>query len=728
MRYRKISEIILVICTICGFNVNAFTLQDAVLSGNKPQTVGTIVSTVDGENYLKLDVLGSKIEKINFKTGTVVETVFDSSTARNCNIKKWDGFIVSDDETKILLYTNSEKIYRNSFKADYYVFEIKRNNLKSLSTNGAQEVATFSPDGRMVAFVRDNNVYVKKLDYDTEIAVTVDGAKNKIINGVPDWVYQEEFKMLNSLTWSSDNLMLAFIRWNEELVPTYNIPLYKGACDPKDQYNLYPGNFGYKYPVAGMDNSKVSVVSYDVETRKMKTMGIPMATDDYIPQIRFAPTPDRLMIMTLNRNQNKIQLYSTNPRSTVSKLIYTDESKSWININDITDMVFYGADSFVITSEKSGFNHLYQYSNTGVLMRQLTQGDWNVTDYYGYDALLKTYYFQSTQDGALNRTLAKVDAKGVISKMSQKEGTYSAQFSSTYTYYINDFSDAKTPNQYTLWSNKGKQVREMLMNEEYAAKYTARNVPQKEFFTCQSDGETLNGYMIKPVNFDVSKKYPVIMSQYSGPGSQQVLNAWEIDWEQYAAAQGYIIVCVDGRGTGGRGKAWESIVYMQLGKYETIDQLAAARFMANQSYVDAKKIGIFGWSYGGYETLMAMSQPNSNYAAGVAIAPVTDWRYYDTVYAERFMRTPKENESGYNQSSPLNLVNAQKGRLLIVSGTADDNVHIANTLQYTAELTSQNKICDMMVYTNMNHSINGCDVRYQLYMKILDFYDNYLKR
>ncbi|MEG2219307.1 MAG: S9 family peptidase [Muribaculaceae bacterium] len=728
MKYAIISKIILAMCVVYGFSVQAFTLQDAVLGNYRPEAVGELISTADGESYLQIDNSGTKIDKISFKTGSVIETVFNATTARSSKIKECEGFALSSDESKLLIYTNSQKIYRNSFKADYYVYDIRHNNLKPLSLNGAQEAATFSPDGRMVAFVRNNNIYIKKIDYDTEVEVTTDGAKNKIINGVPDWVYQEEFGMLSSLTWSSDNLMLSFIRWNEENVSSYSFPLYKGACEPKDEYNLYPGRFEYKYPVAGTANSEVSVISYDVETRKLKELKIPMLKEDYIPQIKFSPIADRLMVMTLNRHQNKLQIYATNPRSTVSKLVYTDESQSWIEIEDVTNMVRYNEASFVVASEKSGFNHLYEYSNAGIQIRQLTKGDWSVTDYYGYDSLLKVHYFQSTQNSPLDRCLSKVDAKGLITKISQSSGTYSAQFNSTYTYYINNFSDLKTPNQYTLWTNKGKQVREILMNKEYATKYTASDIPQKEFFKCQSEGETLNGYMIKPVNFDSSKKYPVIMSQYSGPSSQQVLNSWKIDWEQYAATQGYIVACVDGRGTGGRGKAWKSTVYMQLGKYESIDQISAAKYMASQKYVDSSKIGIYGWSYGGYETLMAMSQPNSNYAAGVAVAPVTDWRYYDSVYAERFMRTPKENETGYNQGSPLNLINYQKGKLLIMAGTADDNVHIANTLQYTSELTMQNKICDMMIYTNMNHSINGCDTRYPLYKKILDFFDNHLKR
>lgn len=727
VQYRIAVVALAILLASSGISIKAFSLQDAVLSVNKPVAVKNVVSAKDGETYFLLSADGSRIDKINYKTGAVTETVFDASSARNCPVKKWEGFSISSDETKILLFTNSDKIYRHSFEADYYVFEIKRNNMKPVSANGAQQAATFSPDGRMVAFVRDNNVYISKLDYGTEVQVTTDGEANSVINGVPDWVYQEEFSTTSSLAWSPDNSMLAFIRWDESGVPLYNMQFYKGACNPEEKCGLYPCTEGYKYPVAGMPVSKTSVISYDVDNRVLKTMDIPGDGNDYVPQIAFSTVADRLMVMKLNRTQNRLQLFAVNPRSRISKLIYTDESKTWINIEDITRMVRYYENFFVIPSEKTGYNHLYAYSYNGSVLRALTSGQWEVTDYYGYDPALKVHYFQSTQDSPLDRTVSKADAKGAVTKVSEKKGTNKAFFNSTYTYFINNFNDVSTPDQYIIYNNKGKLVRELQMNEAYAAKYTAPGIPRKEFFTVNANGNICNAYIIKPADFNPSRKYPVIMSQYSGPGSQQVLNSWKFDWEQYAASKGYIVVCVDGRGTGGRGKEWQDIVYMQLGKYETADQIAAAAYMASQSYVDPSAIGIFGWSYGGYETLMAMSRPDSRYAAGVAVAPVTDWRYYDAIYTERFMRTPKENEAGYDAASPLNAIDMLKGRLLIMSGTADDNVHLQNTLEYTAGLTAANKTCDMMLYTNMNHSINTCNVRYPLFMKIMEFFDQHLK-
>lgn len=725
MHIFKLKNILILFFAISSLNISALTLQEAVLSEKNPETPSLITSSSDGESFYQMTD-ESRIDKIDYKTGKVITPIFDASTARNCTIKKWDGYVLSPDESKILLFTNKRMIYRHSFSADYYVFEIKRNNLKPLSENGAQQIATFSSDGRMVAFVRNNNIYIKKLDYGTEVAVTTDGVKNKIINGLPDWGYEEEFGMTNSLNFSNDNLMLSFLRWDESEVPTYSFPIYEGACNPMKEYSLYPGIYSYKYPVAGGNNSKVSVLNYDVETRKLNSVNIPMSGDYYIPQIKFSPS-DQLMVMALNRNQNKFQLFSANPRSTVAKSIYIDESTSWINIDKIIKMTHFYSKSFVIPSEKSGFNHLYEYSNAGSLIRQLTKGDWDVTKYYGYDAVANTYVFQSTQAGPLDRIISKVDAKGAITPLENKAGTNDAQYNSTLSYYIYSFSSASKPNEYILCNRQGKNIREMEMNREYAEKFNSNYVPNKEFFTCRSGDVTLNGYMIKPLDFNPNKKYPVIISQYSGPGSQEVLNKWHLDWEQYAATQGYIVACVDGRGTGGRGKEWESKVYMQLGKYETIDQLAGVSYLVSLPYVDSNKIGIFGWSYGGYETLMAMSNDKTPFAAGVAVAPVTNWKFYDSIYTERYMRTPNENDNGYFNSAPINFVNNQKGALLIIAGTADDNVHIANTYQYAAQMTSNEKLIDMMIYPNMNHSINGCDVRYILYKKITSFFDSKLK-
>ena len=726
MEYRRIytAAAFAAVLAFSGFSAGALTLEECSLE-SRPAAPAEMVSDVTGKSYFMLSADGSRVERFDYKTGDKIADVMVSENLRDCDVDSWDGFIMSPNEKLMLLYTDVEPVYRHSFKASYYVYDIARNNIKPLSENGAQEVPAFSPDSRMVAFVRDNNVFVAKLDYGTEIAVTKDGEKNKIINGVPDWVYQEEFGMLSSLTWSPDNLMLAFIKWDESEVPTYSFPLYRGECEPMEQYSYYPGQFEYKYPVAGETNSTVKVISYDVETRALKTMNVPLDSDGYVNKIEFGKTPDRLMVNTLNRNQNEMRLYAVNPRSAIAKLIYTDKSDSWI-YPSLTEMTRYYDSFFVVASERDGYRHLYQYSNAGALMKQLTKGKWEVTDFYGYDPDSRNFYFQSTQESPLDRSLAYVNTKGEVKVLFEGKGTHSAVFNSDMTYFVHGFSDTVHPDTYTLCTSKGKKLRTIEGNDGYVSRF-AGNVPSKEFFTINSGGYELNGYMIKPLDFDASKKYPVIMYQYSGPGSQLVLNRWELDWLHYAAQEGYIVVCVDGRGTGGRGKEFASIVYKQLGKYESIDQVAAAKYVASLPYVDSSKIGIFGWSYGGYETLMAMTQPGNNFAAGVAVAPVTDWRFYDSIYSERFMRTPQQNESGYESSSALGRIGNLNGRLLIVTGTADDNVHASNTFEFVAKAVAMNKILDMMVYPNKNHHINGCQTRFALYSKILDFFDARLK-
>ena len=576
---KKLLMMVFALCVCANAYAEDFTLRDAVLYQGK-KGIGEVSTSIDGESYYQMRGM-DKIVKVSFKTG-VEQVVFDASTARDCNISQWNGFSMSPDESKILLYANSELIYRHSFRADYYVYELRHNKMTKLSKAGGEEIATFSPDGRMVAYVHDNNIYIKKLDYGTEVAVTTDGKKNSVINGVPDWVYQEELAMTNSLAWSPDNLTLSFIRWDESNVKTYPLQMYKSACNPIKANELYPGMYEYKYPKAGCENATVSVISYDVENRTLKTMNVPMVKDDYIAKIVYGKTSDRLMVTKLNRHQNEITLYAVNPRSKVAKSIYSEKSDTWLNYSMLTEAVYYD-NFFIIRSEKSGWAHLYQYSNGGALMKQLTKGEWNVTEYYGYNPTTKSFYFQSTQVSPLDRTIAKVDAKGIVTPIVQGAGTYSATFSGNMAYYIQNFCDAKTPNQYRVINTlNGKTVRNLELNEEYAEKYCGNDVPKREFFQLESHGNKLNAYMIKPLNFNPNKKYPVIMSQYSGPGSQMVKNSWKVDWEEYFATQGFIVVCVDGRGTGFRGKAFESAVYMKLGKYETEDQIAAAKYMASQ--------------------------------------------------------------------------------------------------------------------------------------------------
>jgi len=711
-----------------------FTIQDFVGGSSVPYGIGAMSSSpVDGNSYLRL-VEGKKIVRYSYKNAEEETTMYSSAETKGISELRWDGFKVSKSGSRILLWTQSDAIYRYSFSADYYMADVVSGHTVKLTDGGGEEIATMSPYGTHIAFVKGNNVYIKELVYEEDgqglhdkgtVQVTTDGKKNSIIYGVPDWVYQEEFGILNSFTWSPDGKTLAFIRWDESEVPMYSMTMYEGACHPDSTRALYPGSFDYKYPVAGEKNSVVTVWCYNVETKELKQMDIPKTDEDYIPHIAFSGRNDALMVTLLNRTQNDMHIYRVNPADASATDIYHETSESWID-SELANSVNYTATSFVVPSERNGWAHLYEYTLDGKFLRQLTSGNEAVTNYYGYDAVRHLHYYQRTA-GALNRVVACVDAKGKETILGHKQGNTSARFNSDFTYYTEVFSDAKTPTQYRVCKANGKSVRELQLNSAFAEKYIGR-IPQREFFTFNSDGYDLNGYVIKPLDFDASKQYPVIMSQYSGPGSQQVLNKWKMDWETWFAMQGYVICCVDGRGTGGRGKDFESLIYLNLGKYETIDQIAAARYMAAQPYVDAKRIGIWGWSFGGYETLMAMSHKNSCFAAGVSIAPVTSWKFYDTIYAERFMRTPQENPEGYDAGAPLKLVNNLKGDLLIMFGSADDNVHIINSMQYIAKLHANGNQFDMMVYPNMNHSINGCGVRTPLYQRVLNYFDRTLKK
>lgn len=696
-------------------------IEPYVFPNNRPASPQGF--TYLGNDYLTLSADGKTIDRYDMRSGEKVETVFDVARTREITLPAIESFTFSPDGSKILVCTESEPIYRRSSKAKYYVYEIRSRLLEPLSKNfSRQRAPLFSPDGRMVAFVaEDNNIYISKLDYHSEVAVTTDGAVNSVLNGVPDWVYEEEFSTTCSMTWAPDNLTLCFLKYNESQVPSYTLPIYEGTCDPRKAYALYPGTYTYKYPVAGEPNSVVTVHSYDVETRKVIDLPLPDERIEYVPRIQYADTPARLLISTLNRDQNHFEIYACNPKSSVVKSVYVDDSNSWIEPEAYEDLRLL-PDGFVVRSSRSGFSQLYLYSYAGALVKRLTQGDFDVTDFYGIDAKGCVYY-QAARPTPMDRTIYRIDAKGVEKEISQVGGTTNATFSPDMSLAMFNYSNATTPNVYTINTSEGKQVRMVEDNAAYASRFAG--CPVKEFFTMESDGVQLNGYVIRPVN--ATGKCPVVMSQYSGPGSQSVLNRWAMDWEQAFAMKGYVVVCVDGRGTGGRGRAFSDVVYKNLGYYETIDQINAARYAASLPYADPSRVGIFGWSYGGYEALMAISQSNSPYAAAVAVAPVTDWRFYDSVYTERYMLTPQQNEDGYRISAPLNRTAFVKCPLLIMYGTADDNVHPANSLQYASELQSRGTLFDMMSFTNMNHSIYGCNSRAVVYGNMLRFFDLHLK-
>ncbi len=690
-----------------------------------PAGIGEMRPLADGKTYSMVSKDGRKIDIYSYETGKKTGTLFDLDAVKgDLKIDSFNGYQVSENGRKILLWNDVKGIWRYSFTAEYYVFDTMRGTLQRVSEKGAQRGATMSHDGLRVAYVRDNNIFISNLDYRTDIAVTTDGEVNKITNGAPDWVYEEEFGVQCTLCWSGDDQTLAFVKWNESDVPAYSFDAYRSYCDNDPLGDPYPTSFTYKYPLPGYTNSQVSVHAYDLNSRVTKEMELQLRKDDYVPDIQFDGKGERLMVMKLNRDQNDLKIYSVNPASTVATQVYSEQSKAWID-NDIYNMVKYGDDSFVIASNKSGWTHLYEYSYNGRMLRQITNGDFNVTNYYG-KSTTGNHFVQTTKLGAVNRNVAVIDIKGVMKLLHNEPGWESCSFSKDFTYYVRNWSDVNTPPQYTVWSTAGKKMNELEMNAAYASKYA--NAPKYELTTVKNaSGADMDAMIMKPSNFNVSEKYPLMMYQYNGPGSQQVTNKWHLDGLNYIAQSGYVVAIVDGRGTGGRSAEWMHSVYMHLGKYETEDQIAGAKEIAKLSYIDSSRMSLFGWSYGGYMTLMEMTAENTPFKCGVAMAAVTDWRWYDSIYTERFMRTPGQNEAGYAESSAIGRSHRLKGRLLIMSGSSDDNVHFYNTLKYTSKLSYEGHLFDMMVFTGMDHSLRTCNARTQLYRRVVNFLDTNLK-
>lgn len=701
-------------------------ISDCVFPANTAQAPKSFTYMPDGNSYAMLSEDGRSIETYDIRSGKHTGTLMSADNTREVTLPSFEGFILSPDASRIIVYTDRKPIYRRSSTARYYVYELRTRMLVPLSHEFTHtQIPVFSPDSRMVAFVANNNIYIKKLDYNSEVAVTKDGSTGKIINGATDWTYEEEFSTTSTLAWAPDNTALSYVRFDESQVPVYSLEMYQGSCNQQNKYALYPGQMSYKYPVAGEHNSRVTLHSYDIDDRRVKDIALPDRRIEYIPRICYGPTAKELMVVTLNRDQNRMEIYSVNPPASTSRSVYVQESaKGWILPQSYEDMHF-GKSGFVVAAPDSkGHVQLKKYAYTGAHLANITSDDCDVTAYYGEDASGR-HYWQAASPTPMERTVMRSTPKGAIA-VSAKSGTNSAQFSPAMNYCVINHSDTKTPPVYTLSGADGSKIRVLEDNaalKQHASKWTV----DKEFITIPSDGCQLNAYIFKPHNFDPSKKYPVVMYQYSGPGSQEVLDRWQFDWMNYFAHKGFIIMCADGRGTGGRGTDFMYKVYRNLGYYETIDQIAAARYAASLPYVDAAHIGIFGWSYGGYETLMAVSAEGNPYRAAVAVAPVTDWRYYDTVYAERFMLTPRQNDDGYNNSAPIKRASDMSARLLLMYGTADDNVHPANSIEYVSALQSNGILCDMLVFPNMNHSIYGCNSRALVYGRMFDFFNRELR-
>ena len=709
------------------------TLHDVMYGGYWPQTYAAIKPMADGEHFARMSNDRSMILMGSFKNGEIVDTLFNAATARGFEGKRIDGYQFSPDERLILLQTKTRSIYRNSFTAEHFIFNRKNNKAEALSGNGAQQVPKFSPDGTMIAFVRDNNIFLVKLLFgNSESQVTTDGEFRKIINGIPDWVNEEEFMNNCSYDFSADSKVIAYIKYDESEVMMYDMPMYTGG--QSDEYFDFSKPYSFKYPVAGAPNAKISVHSFDIKSRVTRKLDVNIPEEGYIPRIKFTKDPSMLAVLTLNRHQSVLEIQAVNPLSGVSKTIMREESDTYLNENTYASIEFYD-NNFVFQSERSGYNQLYLYTLAGELVRPITAGEFEVMNFYGWDSKKNEFYYSSNEGSPLRENIYKVNAKGKKTRLTAGEGSNKGVFSKGMKYFINTFSNINTPHIVTTNDNNGKVIKTLIDNKALKENLAKFDMPGKEFFTfTTSDGVELNGWMVKPYDFDASKKYPVVMFQYSGPYSQQVKDSWNMGnygnamFESYMAGEGFIMVCVDGRGTGGRGTKFGKCTYLNIGKYEPADQVETAKYLGTLPYVDKENIGIWGWSFGGYNTIMSMSQNDAVFKAGVAVAAPTDWRFYDTVYTERYMRTPKENKEGYDGGSAI--VNAGKlnGHLLLVHGTADDNVHLRNMIHYIAALTQANKKFEVALYPDSNHSIyHVANTRYHLFERIADFFKKNLK-
>ncbi|MFI3267935.1 MAG: S9 family peptidase [Rikenellaceae bacterium] len=650
----------------------------------------------DGEHYTVRE--DNKIVKYSYKDGSKVGEIIDFSTFEpKISVKS---YTFSADEKKLVLTTNVKPIYRHSFTAEYWICDIETSKITKLSDGGAQQVATLSPDGSKVAFVRDNNLFWVDLSTMKETQITEDGKFNYILNGIPDWVYEEEYGFSRAFEWSPESDKIAYYRTNEERVSEYNMNTFKNE--------LYPENYSFKYPKAGEQNSIVSIYCHDLATGERVKMNIGDEDDQYIPRIMWSKIENKLAIARLNRLQNNFDLLLCDVTDGTSKTIYNEQNSRYVERVDYQTITFTeNPDQFIVKSEKDGYCHLYMYSIEKGEIKQITSGNYDVSSLLGLDNENEVIYYMSKETSPLKNNLYSIKFNGKDKKrLTTGEGNYRISPSKGFKYYLSFFSNATTPNVVTLHTFKGDLVRELENNAELAAKIEDYELPLKEFFTfTTSEGVELNGYIIKPNNFDPAKEYPLFMTQYSGPGSQSVSDSFSVSWEQVLVQDGYIVACVDGRGTGARGEEFKKCTYGNLGKYEVIDQIEAAKYLGSLPYINKDRIAIYGWSYGGFMALNCILKGNDVFKLAVAVAPVTSWRYYDTIYTELYNGIPQLNPEGYDDNSPVNFAKELKGKLLIAHGTGDDNVHIQNSYEMIEALVKAGKDFDMAIYPDKNHGM-----------------------
>ncbi len=744
---KKIAFILFSILVVMVSNAqkgHEITLEDIFKDGTyRSESVKGLRSMNDGVHYTTMENR-TKIVKNSYATGEEVAVIFDITQIENAPINSFSDYEFSEDETKILLTTERKKIYRRSFTARYYVWNILTEEFFPLSENGPQQAATFSPDGDRIAFARDNNLFIKNLKFGSESQITFDGKKNEIINGIPDWVYEEEFGFNKAFWWSPDSEFLAYIRFDETEVREFSMTMYAGENPRFEENTPYPGEERFKYPKAGEKNSTVSVKSYELYSRKTINVDLGDLPDFYIPRLNWTPDGEELVVMRMNRWQNQLDVLYANPYTGDSRIIFTEKNDKYISEEFLDAFTYLDDGRFVVTSERDGWSHLYLYDQAGFEQGRLTEGEFDVTAFYGYDDEEELFYYQAAAESPLRREVYYTSKNGEKKgKLSTLEGTNRADFSANFGYYVNYYSSSNQPFLISVYENKSqKRIRIFDKDEKHnqklrvlqdntflQEKVTNHGIPLKEFFTfTTSAGVELYGYMIKPADFDESKQYPVVISQYSGPNSQKVTDSWDgIGWNHFLAQKGFLVVSVDPRGTAARGEDFRKVTYLRLGKYESEDMVETAKYLGNLPYVDAGNIGIFGWSYGGFMTLLSMEKGGELFKAGIAVAPVTNWRFYDTIYTERYMTTPQANPDGYDDNSPLTHAGDIKGRLLIVHGSADDNVHAQNTYEFTEKLVQEGIQFDMAIYTNRAHGIRGGNTTMHLYTKMTTFFMDHLK-
>jgi dipeptidyl-peptidase-4 len=718
MNSNKITALLFFLC-VTVFGQQKITVDEIFTGAFRAKGMDALQSMKNSNQYTVLNFdrasKSMQIDLYDFATLKKESNLIDTKNFKELS-SGIDSYTFDASEKKILIACNTVKIFRHSFTADYFLYDITAKTLTKLFDFKVQE-PTFSPDGSKIAYAKENNLYVYDVASKNSTAITTDGKKNAIINGITDWVYEEEFAFVRAFDWSKDSKKVAYIRFDESEVPEFSMSIF--------QKSLYPTVETFKYPKAGEKNSVVSLHIYDASSNATKKVNLGNYNDFYIARLEWTNDNNVLSAQVLNRHQDNLDLLFIDGTTATAKVVLNEKDKAYVDVTD--NLTFLQDNSFIWTSEKDGFNHIYVYDKTGKLKNQVTKGNWEVTSYYGFDEKAKTIFYQSTENGSINRDVYRIglDGKNKV-RLSKNTGTNAATFSPNFQFFITTFSSATQPTTYTLNESKvGKEIKVIENNQALASKLTAYNLPSKEFFVLKTDkGNELNAWIMKPKDFDPSKKYPVFMFQYSGPGSQQVVNGWGSSneyWFMMLTQQGYIVACVDGRGTGFKGANFKKVTQLQLGKYEVEDQIDAAKVIGSYPYVDAARIGIFGWSYGGFMASNCIFQGGDVFKMAIAVAPVTNWRFYDSIYTERYMQTPQENASGYDQNSPINHVSKLKGKFLLIHGSADDNVHVQNTMQMMEALIQADKQFDSQIYPDKNHGIYGGKTRIQLYNKMTNF-------